>query len=87
LDNCSEVIGRELIRDDGWSTNSNLLLNPGKTKMMIFSTTQMSTIHNLFSLDLVKMNIYDQYIERKSSWDVLGVEVNEYLKWNPHLES
>ncbi|CAB3994574.1 Hypothetical predicted protein [Paramuricea clavata] len=86
LDNCSEVIGRELARADGWSTNSNLLLNPGKTKMMIFSTTQMYTTHNLSSLDLVKININDQYTERKSSWNVLGVELNEHLKWNPHLE-
>jgi hypothetical protein len=46
----------------------------------------MSTTHNLSSLDLVKININDQYIERKSSWNVLGVELNEHLKWNPHLE-
>jgi hypothetical protein len=35
---------------------------------------------------LVKININDQYTERKSSWNVLGVELNEHLKWNPHLE-
>ena len=52
--------------------------NPGKTKMLIFSTTQMSTPHNLSSLDMVKININDQYIERNSSWNVPGVELNVF---------
>ena len=65
LDKCGEDIGRELTRAYGWSTSSNLLLNPDKTKMMIFSTTQMSTTHNLSSLDLVKLSINGRNIERK----------------------
>ena len=86
LDKCGEDIGRELTRAYGWSTSSNLVLNPDKTKMMIFSTTQMSKTHNLSSLDLVKLSINGRNIERKRSWKVLGVEFNEHLKWNAHLE-
>ena len=55
-----------MARVHGWSKNSNLLLNPGKTKM-IFSTIQMSTTHNLSSSDLAKLNINDQNTERKRS--------------------
>ena len=63
-----------MARVHGWSKKSNLLLNPGKTKM-IFSTIQMSTTHNLSSSDLAKLNINDQNTERKQSWKVLGVDL------------
>ena len=46
----------------------------------------MSTIHNLASLDLVSMHINHQNIEQTKSWKVLGMKLNEHLKWNFHLD-
>ena len=86
LSKCVDDMQKELDLANSWSKNSNLQMNPTKTKTMVFSTSQMSTIHNLASLDLVSMHINHQNIERTKSWKVLGMKLNEHLKWNLHLD-
>ncbi|CAB4012732.1 Hypothetical predicted protein [Paramuricea clavata] len=83
LSKCVDDMQKELDRANSWSKNSNLLMNPTKTKTMVFSTSQMSTTHNLASLDLVSMHINHQNIERTKSWKVLEVkEVTRVLRSN-----
>ena len=87
---------RELEQVSEWSKDSNLLLNPSKTKLVLFSTTQMATTHHLDALNLVEIKINGEFIERKKSWKVRAIEftmeysferinkikrINKILRW------
>ena len=73
---------KELDRANSWSKNSNLLMNPTKTKtkIMLFSTSQMSVTHNLAAENLFSMQINHQNLEQTKSWKVLEIKFNERLK-------
>ena len=77
---------KELDCANNWSKNSNLLINPTKTKIMLFSTSQMSVTHHLAAQDLFLMRINHKNLEETKSWKVLGIKFNEHLKWNSHLD-
>ena len=66
-----------------YSTNSNLALNSTKTKWMMLSTRQMSTVH---SLEEHSANIMcrEEPLERLSSTRLLGVQLDQNLSWREH---
>ena len=47
LQQCETEINTALTQLSEWSSDSNLSLNAGKTKCMIFSTQQMTNAHSL----------------------------------------
>ena len=61
-----------------WSVSSNLLLNPKKPKLVLFSTKQMSRCH---SLDKVNLDLHfaSEDLERTTSVKILGVLFKENI--------
>ena len=68
-----------------WSQGSNLALNPTKTKCMLLSTSQMSTYHSLSSRPL-QLTTEGKALERVKSTKLLGVHLNETLRWDDHIK-
>ena len=65
-----------------WSKESNLALNPAKTKSMMFSTRQMFTRRNLSSFTLL-LPTGGQDLERVKNTKLL----DENLLWDEHAEN
>ena len=51
---------------------------------MLFSTSQMASVHSLGELDL-SLNISGNTLKRVDSKKLLGVHFHEHLKWNEHV--
>ena len=68
-----------------WSQNSNLALNPAKTKCMLFSTPQMSSYHSLAERP-IHLSVRDKPLERVHSIKLLGVQMTDTLKWDDHVK-
>ena len=68
-----------------WSANSNLLLNPKKTKSIMFSTVQMSRYHSLDKIE-VNLSCTNIGIKRATSTKILGVIFTKNFNWNEHIK-
>ena len=76
-----------ILRDlNTWSLGSNLALNPSKTKCMLFSASQMSTYYSLESRQ-IHLTVGGKQIEHEKSTKLLGVHLNDSLKWDDHINS
>ena len=69
-----------------WSKESNLALNPDKTKSMLFSTRQMFTRRNLSSFPLL-LSVGGKDLERVKNTKLLGVHLDENLLWDEHVKN
>ena len=63
LPDCLSSISANLANLNAWSSQSNLALNPKKTEAMLFSTSQMASVHSLGELDL-SLNISGNTLKR-----------------------
>ena len=52
---------------------------------MILSTPQMSRVHHLAEYD-PNIAVSSYKLERIKSWKLLGVHINEHLKWDDHIK-
>ena len=68
-----------------WSNKSNLALNPVKTKQMVLSTNQLARVHELNN-HTIQLEILNRQLERVSETKLLGVKLQENLKWNDHVK-
>ena len=68
-----------------WSKESTLAFNNDKTKVMILSTPQMSRVHHLDEYD-PNIAVSGYKLERIKSCKLLGVHINEHLKWDDHIK-
>ena len=68
-----------------WSYKSNLALNPVKTKQMVLSTNQLARVHDL-KHQITQLEISNCQLERVSETKLLGVKLQENLKWNDHVK-
>ena len=68
-----------------WSYKSNLTLNPVKTKQMVLSTNQLAWVHSL-KHQITQLEISNCQLERVSETKLLGVKLQENLKWNDHVK-
>ena len=68
-----------------WSQDSNLALNPAKTKCMLFSTPRMSSYHSLAERP-IHLFVGDKPLERVHSIKLLGVHMTDTLKWDDHVK-
>jgi hypothetical protein len=77
----SNRINEELSKINEWLKINKLSLNVGKTKYMIFHNRQRN-IDNYTNLTL---QLNGQSIQRASSFNFLGIVVNEFLTWSDHI--
>ncbi len=81
---CRETISVSMKKLNDWSNNSSLALNHKKTKAMLFSTQQMSRVHQLENYE-PRIFVNEHELERIKSCKLLGVHFNEHLKWDNHI--
>ena len=68
-----------------WSKESTLAFNNDKSKVMILSIPQMSRVHHLDECD-PNIAVSGYKLERIKSYKLLGVHINEHLKWDDHIK-
>ena len=73
-----EELGSDLETVSLWFSNNSLVFNDGKTKLMLFSTTQLSQRHNLNN-KLFKLMNNGKAIERVNTNKILGIHFDENL--------
>ena len=71
---------------NNWSDEKNLCLNAKKTKVILFSTSQMSRIHNLENA-MVELFNKEQPMDRIYDVKVLGMTLNQHLTWRNHINA
>ena len=67
-----------------WSSTNNLVLNPKKTKVMLFSTTQLSRTHQLDDHS-IQLNTNGVGLKITNSSLLLGTVMEQHLKWNDEI--
>ena len=85
LDSKAADMNETLASIINWSQDSNLALNPAKTKCMLFSTPQMSSYHSLAERP-IHLSVGDKPLERVHSIKLLGVHMTDTLKWDDHVK-
>ena len=67
-----------------WSTFNNLVLNPKKTKVMLFSTTQLSRVHHLeeHSIHFLANGVE---LKQTNNTLLLGIVTRQNLKWKDEV--
>ena len=72
LDSSAVDMNETLVSITNWSQDSNLALNPAKTKCMLFSTPQMSSYHSLAERP-IHLSVGDKLLERVHSTSINSV--------------
>ena len=85
LNSCRNTIYQSINKLSVWSKESTLAFNNDKTKVMILSTPQMSRVHHLDVYD-PNIAVSGYKLERIKSCKLLGVHINEHLKWDDHIK-
>ena len=85
LNSCRNTIHQSINKLSVWSKESTLAFNNDKTKVMILSTPQMSRVHHLDEYD-PNIAVSGYKLERIKSCKLLGVDINEHLKWDDHIK-
>ena len=70
-----------------WFKEANLVFNEDKTKVVLFSTSQLASRHNLDDIDTIDITIDGKKLERKLTWKVLGILLNEHLNWKEQISA
>ena len=75
----------DLRRLSNWFKDQNLVFNDSKTKLLLFSTSQMSLKHNLSDTNICQVKCNNITSEGAYTTNVLGVHLNQHLNWNDHV--
>ena len=78
-------LNKLLTKLGSWSKDSNLALNPNKTKFMVLSTQQMSSHHKLADCAL-NLTVGDNSLKRVESTKFLEVNIHSNLKWDDRIK-
>ena len=70
-----------------WSSNNSLVSNDDKTKLMLFSTTQLSLRHNLKNNRLFKVMHNGETIERFDTKKILEIHFDKNLSCWCHVNN
>ena len=76
----TEDMNEDLLRVRNWCFNNFLLLNPSKTKLMVFGSRQKLAELQDFNLSLLGKN----FLPTKSAKD-LGVSLDPHLSYDEHI--
>lgn len=85
IKSCQENLQSNLDKLSSWSSSNNLVLNPKKTKVMLFSNTHVpSRVHHLEDRS-VRLNANGVDLERTNSSLLFGTVMQHNLKWNDDI--
>ena len=84
ITSCQENLQSNLDKLSCWSSTNNLVLNPKKTKVMLFSTTQLSRTHQLDDHS-IQLNTNGVGLKITNSSLLLGTVMEQHLKWNDEI--
>ena len=87
LKQCAEKVTNTLNELNSWSCDSDLLLNPKKSKFMLFSSKRLSRTHNLQDSNICEIKQNNLQLERVTEYKLLGIEFNEHLDWSNHFQN
>ena len=85
IESCSKQLQNDIDKVGEWSKECNLIFNSKKTKTMLFSTQEMSRLHKLNNNQILNISSCDNELERVQVMKLLGVTIQEHLKWNDHV--
>ena len=80
LQNTLDEMQHEMNEVNTWSNEKNLCFNAKRTKVILFSTSQMSRRQNLQNT-MVRMFNKEQPMEQIFEVKVLGMTFNQHLTW------
>ena len=87
LKKCTEELGSNLETVSLWSSNNSLVFSDDKTKLILFSPTQLIQRHNLNNNELFKVMHNGEAIERVKTKKILGIHFDENLSWSYHVNN
>ena len=82
IKSCEEKIQSNLDKLSTWSSSNNLVLNANKTKVMLFSTSQLSCVHQLDEDHSVHLHANGIELKITKCAALLGTTLHQNLKWN-----
>ena len=82
LSTVSSRLQQGLVQVSDWCRANSMVLNPNKTKCMVVTTRQKHQLKPL-TLDL---SLYDQTITQVNEHKLLGVTIDNQLKWQSHID-
>ena len=68
-------------------SNNILVFNDDKTKLTLFSTTQLSQRHNLNNKEFFKVMHNGEAVDRVNTKKILGIYFIENLSWSNHVNN
>jgi hypothetical protein len=68
-----------------WSSSNNLVLNPNKTKVMLFLTSQLSCVHQLDEDRSVHLHVNGIELKITKCAALLRTTLHQNLKWNDNV--
>ena len=77
---CSNEIESDVNAVEVWSKDTNLVLNPNKTKVMVISSRQMVQYHELDSSSKVNIKCNNKNIETVKEYKLLGIITDEHFE-------
>ena len=77
--NIDNVINEELSKVNNWLVTNKLSLNFNKTKYMQFYKAPKHVPH-------LHLQINNNEISRVDTFNFLGLQINDNLKWNTHID-
>ena len=83
IDRVEVVLQNSLNKIDVWCNANRMILNSSKTKSMVITTRQK---HQLETLSL-KLSINSSNIEQVKEHRVLGIVLDQEMKWEAHIRS
>ena len=78
IDVLTQTINTELVHINEWSKVNKLSLNAAKSKYMMFHMQQRK-------LENISKSVDNTQIEHTSTFNFLGIKVEEHLKWDEHV--
>ena len=83
-DTCIKQLEKDLNSTAKWSIETNLVLNTGKTKIMLVAPKQLLARHKLKDEQL-QICCNNTELERVTEWKLLGLTIDENLTLNNHI--
>ena len=80
LHECAVAIQKDVEKLQSWSQQNNLILNCDKLQSILFSSSRLSSKHNLEDSSLL-IRCSGQSIQQKANVKLLGVIFDQHLTW------